>query len=124
MSKTIGILSGIVALSLAFGSSFLPGPGPDDDTDPPTPVVNDVVHDSFVLYEKLWRKHSADAAKKLESGELKTDKATWEFLAAGQEPARRIAFDELASKEQAYFKEAGEWSPEVHAKILRSYSSD
>lgn len=124
MSKTVGILSGILALSLAFGSSFMPGPGPDDDDDPPTPVVDDIVHESFVTYEKLWRKHAADTAKKLESGDLKTDKSTWEFLAAGQEPARRIAFDALASEEQEYFKKAGEWTPEAHAKLLRSYSSD
>ena len=123
MSKTIGILSGIVALSLAFGSSFMPGPDGGDDP-PPAPVTEDIVHSSFVTYEKLWRKHSADTAKKLEAGELKSDKETWEFLAAGQEPARRIAFDKLAAKEQEYFEKAGDWTPEVHAKILRSYSSD
>jgi len=123
VSKTIGIISGILALGLLFGPSLTPGPDPGPD-DPPAPVTKDVVHASFVTYEKLWRKHVADTAAKLESGELKTDKAAWEFLAAGQEPARQVAFDELASKEQAYFKKAGEWTPEVHAKLLRSYSSD
>jgi len=121
MSKLLGIISGILALGLMFGGSITPGP--DDDT-PAPPVVGDIVHDSFVTYEKLWRKHSADTAVKLESGDLKTDKATWEFLAAGQEPARRIAFDDLASKEQAYFKKSGNWTPEAHAKLLRSYASD
>ena len=122
MSKLLGIISGILALGLMFGGSITPGPGPDDPPGPP--VTEDAVHASFVTYEKLWRKHSADTAVKLESGDLKTDKATWEFLAAGQEPARRIAFDDLASKEQAYFKKSGNWTPEAHAKLLRSYASD
>jgi hypothetical protein len=119
MSKFVGIISGVLALWLLLGSPVTPVPKP-----PEPAVTSDVVRESFVLYEKLWRKHAADTAAKLEAGELKTDKATWEYLAAGQEPARRIAFDKLAAQEQEYFKKAGEWTPEVHAKLLRSYNSD
>ena len=122
MSKSIGIVSVILAFGLMFGSSFVPGPGPDDTTGPP--VTQDVVHTTFSTYDKLWRKHATDTAARLEAGDLKTEKETWDFLAAGQEPARRIAFDALAAKEQEYLKQAGVWTPEVHAKLLRSYSGD
>jgi len=108
-------LVGLVCFVLALGIVLVP----EQNVDPP--VDKDLVERSFDIYEELWRKHALDAADKLSSGELTSDTQAWEFLAAGQEPARRTAFEEIAQKEQAYFDERGGWSPEAHEALLRSY---
>lgn len=116
-SKVIGIVCGALAVMILLSSQKQPDPVP------PTPPVpeKDIVEQSFDIYEDLWRKHALAAADKLKTGELDTDQKAWEFLAAGQEPARKVAFDEIAQKEQAYFDERGGWSPEAHEALLRSY---
>jgi len=88
----------------------------------PPPVVLDLPGKAFASYEKLWRKHTQDAADKIASGTLKDEKSVWDFLAAGQEPARKVAFDELAKSEQDYFTKQGGWSAKAHEKLLRSYA--
>lgn len=77
---------------------------------------------AFATYEKLWRAHAQATADKLASGELKTEQEVWDFLAAGQEPARKAAFKDLAKSEQDYFNKQGGWSAKAHEKLLRSYA--
>jgi hypothetical protein len=79
-------------------------------------------HRAFEKQEALWRRHIADAADKLAAGELDTDQATLEFLAGGQEPARKVAFAEMAKYEQEQFQKAGGWSAKLHEEILRKYN--
>lgn len=114
-AKVIGAICGLLAVALLF----LPeGGGPDPE---PKPPAKDIVAESFTIYEDLWRKHAQNTADRIASGELTTDKEVWEYIATGQEPARRVAFDEIAKKEQEYFEKAGGWTPELHEELLRSY---
>ena len=114
MRTLIGIFS-LVAASVLL---LLPD---DVDFTPPTPK-NDSVTKSFNIYEDLWRKHAISAADKLASGEFTKDTEVWEYLAAGQEPARKAAFNDLAKAEQERFNAAGGWSAKLHEEILRSYA--
>jgi len=82
----------------------------------------DLAADAFKTYEQLWRVHQITTADKLASGELGTEQAVWEFQAAGQEPARKLAFEKLAKSEAEYFKTKGGWSKEAHESLLRSYT--
>ena len=63
-----------------------------------------------------------DISQLIEDSELKTEQEAWDFIAAGQEPARKAAFKELAKSEQDYFDKQGGWSAKAHEKLLRSYA--
>jgi hypothetical protein len=111
-SKYVGLICGVLGLLLLLwptGDSVIPVP----DKDLPAKA--------FDTYEKLWRKTAKDAADKLASGELDTEQKTWDYLAASQTPARKVAFDELAKSEQDYFTKNGGWSAKTHETLLRSY---
>ncbi len=114
MRQFIGLLCGVAAVLI-----LLIPDGTDGPTPPPT---TDAVAESFDIYEDLWRKHAVAAADKLASGEFTKDTEVWEYLAAGQAPARKAAFNDLAKAEQKKFDEAGGWSAELHEEILRSYA--
>lgn len=86
-----------------------------------SPLKADLAADAFRTYEQLWRLHQVATANKLASGELKTEQEVWDFQAAGQPLARKIAFEKLAEAEAAYFKSKGGWSKEAHEALLRSY---
>lgn len=118
-----GKFFGVICAGLAVLILLLPSDNDRPEPVPPKPPT-DIVEKSFDTYEQLWRTHALKTADKLESGELKTDKDTWEFIAAGQEPARKVAFDEIAKKEQEYFEENGGWTPELHAELLRGYGNE
>ena len=114
--RYLGLLSGF------FGLLLLLSPIQCDSAAfvPPHPVASP--KQVFATYEQLWRAHAQTAADKLASGEIKTEQETWDFLAAGQEPARKTAFKELAKSEQDYFVKQGGWSAKAHEKLLRSYA--
>jgi hypothetical protein len=115
-SRSIGFVCGVLGLLILLW----PQAGV---TPPPTPEVpRDLPAKAFVTYEQLWRKLAADAATKLANGELKTEQQVWDFLAKGQEPARRIAFEDLAKSEQDLFNKNGGWTKEAHEQLLRSYA--
>jgi hypothetical protein len=114
MRQFIGLLCGVAAVLILLI--------PDGTDDPKPPATGDSVAESFDIYEDLWRKHAVAAADKLASGEFTKDIEVWEYLAAGQEPARKAAFNDLAKSEQEKFNAAGEWSAELHEEILRSYA--
>lgn len=114
--RYLGLLSG------AFGLLLLIGPFQCDSTAfvPGTPVASP--KQVFATYEQLWRAHVQAAADKLASGDIKTEQEAWDFIAAGQEPARKAAFKDLAKSEQDYFVKQGGWSAKAHEKLLRSYA--
>lgn len=113
----IGILCGTAAVLLFLLPSGDNGQPP---VPPPSPR-NQMVSEAFDTYERLWIELSVQAAEKLERGELKTPEETWTFIASGQEPARKVAFDTIAKTEQE--KLGGDkWTPELHAEVLKSYS--
>lgn len=113
MSRVLGILCGIGCLAL-----FLVPTGPRPVNPQPS---NDIVSRAFDTYEQLWRKHAEIVANKITAGEIKNEKEAWELLAAGQEPARKLAFDEIARTEKETFDKSGGWAATTHAQILRSY---
>ena len=120
-SKQVGgLICGILGLLLFILPSDLDSVKPDPSPGPLS--VSTMPHRAFEKQEALWRKHIADAADKLASGELSTDAAAFEFLASGQEPARKIAFAEMAKYEQEQFQKAGGWSAKLHEEILRKYN--
>ena len=116
MRQLIGLLCGVAAIAILLI--------PDGGSDPTPPVVTDPVAKSFDIYEDLWRKHAVAAADKLASGEFTKATEVWEFLAAGQAPARKAAFMDLAKAEQNKFDAAGGWSAKLHEEILRSYENE
>lgn len=115
MRTLVGLFSLIAAVVLLLI--------PEDSVVPPLPKADSVTK-SFDIYEDLWRKHAVAAADKLKAGEFTKDTEVWEFLAAGQAPARKAAFSDLARAEQKKFDDAGGWSAEVHEEILRSYANE
>lgn len=112
----VGLICGVLGLALlAWPTGGPPKPRP-------TPVAEDLPAQAFDTYEALWRKLALEAAAKLDAGEFKTDREVWDFLAKGQEPMRKVAFEPLAKSEQEYFAKQGGWSAAAHAKLLRSYT--
>lgn len=114
--RYLGLLSG------SFGLLLLVLPLQCNSTTPVPAIPGDSPKQVFVIYERLWRAHAQTAADKLASGEVKTEQEIWDFLAAGQEPARKAAFNALAKSEQDYFIKQGGWSVKTHEKLLRSYA--
>ncbi len=114
-SRIVGLLCGIVFVILLISSR-----SQDKSNPTPTPET-DLVNKSFANYESLWRKYAVKAADNIAAGQLDSEKKIWDFLAAGQEPIRKAAFDELAKSEQDYFTKKGGWSLKAHEALLRSY---
>lgn len=112
-ARIIGLLCGLIGIGIIFY------PQPQEAE---APKQQDKVHEAFQTYEKLWREHTLNAAEKIKKGDLKTEQEIWDFLAAGQKPAREIAFEEIGKKEQEYFDKNGGWSLKNHEAVLRSYS--
>lgn len=117
-SAYVGLACGVAAVVL-----FLTPTG--NDTQPPTPAdevkASAEVTEAFNTYKRLWLDLNLKAAEKLDSGEFKTQEEVWNFVASGQEPARRIAFESIAKKEQEKLGD-GKWTPELHSSILKGYS--
>lgn len=115
-ARYVGLICGVL------GIFILLWPTGGSVTPPSPPVVEkDMPALAFDTYEKLWRKTASDAADKLASGQLDTEQKVWDFIAAAQAPARKVAFDELAKSEQDYFTKNGGWSAKTHETLLRSY---
>lgn len=116
-SAYVGLACGVAAVVL-----FLTPTG--NDPQPPTPNVvtaSKEVNEAFDTYKRLWVDLNLKAAEKLDSGEFKTQEEVWNFIASGQEPARRISFEPIAKSEQEKLGD-GKWTPELHSSILKGYS--
>ena len=100
-SYYLGVTCGVLGLVLLIW--------PATETVKPKPVAPDVVGKAF-------------DTDRIDAGEFTNDRDVWEFLAQGQEPARKIAFEEIAKSEQDYFNKQGGWSALAHSKMLRSYA--
>ena len=116
--KILGIACAVLGALVLWWPASLPGPGPA----PPKPI-NEVTK-AFDIYEDLWRKHAIDTADKIVAGDFEKDQDVWDYIAAAQAPARRVAFDDLAKAEAAYFESQGGWSLEAHEKLLRTYAQE
>lgn len=108
-----------------LGVLILWWPGPSAGLDPvkPNPKA-DLVSEAFDTYENLWRKHAIDTADKIAAGDFKTEKAVWDYIAAAQAPARRVAFNDIAKSEADHFKTQGGWSLKAHENLLRGYAKE
>ena len=116
MNLKIGVACGVAAVVLFLiptGSSTQP-PTPNDEL---KAVVE--VNEAFDTLKRLWLKHNLEAAEKLDDEELTTAEETWEFIASGQEAARKVAFKDIADKEQELLGD--EWASKTHSKILKGY---
>ena len=125
MKYLAGLICGLLVVVLLAGPAIQERIRPwlpDGKLAVPETLPLDAAGKAFAVYEKLWRKHIKDTADSLDAGNLDSEKAAGEFMAAGQAPARKIAFDEIAKAEQAYFVKNGGWSAKKHAALLRSYS--
>ena len=103
----------IAGLAVLFWPSG--GVGPD-----PGPKPSDMVSEAFDTLERLWRGHAVTSAGKLRSGEITSDVDLQKYIAAGMEPARKIAFDAISKAEQEALKDG--WTAEKHAAILEGYA--
>lgn len=116
MNKFFGVLCGVAVVVLLLIPT-------DGTIQPPTPnpTGNAEVNEAFDTYKRLWIDLNLKAAEKLDKGEFTTDTEVYDYLATGQEPARKIAFDSIAKKEQEALGD-GKWTPELHSTILKGYS--
>ena len=120
MNKSLlGLMCGVAAVVLLLiptgGSPQPPIPNPEEARTPAD------VLEAFSTYRRLWTELNLKAAAKLDSKEFTTDAQVYEFIASGQEPARRIAFDKIAKQEQSVLGD-GKWTPELHSILLKGYS--
>ena len=116
-SAYVGLACGVAAAVLFLTPTR-------NDTQPPTPnsiKASPEVNEAFDTYKRLWVDLNLKAAEKLNSGEFKTQEEVWNYLSSGQEPARRIAFESIAKKEQEQLGD-GKWTHELHSSILKGYS--
>jgi hypothetical protein len=120
MTKAFGVVCGIALVLLLLVPTGNPEPTPSPINATIISKSNDV-NQAFTTYKRLWVQLTQDAAAKLDSKEFTTEQEVWDFLASGQEPARKIAFDKVAAKEQKTFEDAGGWTPELHSSILKGY---
>ena len=111
---------GIVCAILGGLILWWPAPSPAPPPKPPKPLNH--VTAAFDVYEDLWRKHATDTANKIQAGKLETEQGVWDYIAAAQAPARRVAFKDIAKAESEYFESQGGWSLEAHEKLLREYA--
>ena len=123
MKTLIGVVCGVAAVAL-----FLIPTG--SNLQPPTPTdelrATAIADEAFDTYKRLWLKHNLDGAEKLDKGELTTAQEAWDFLASGQEAARKVAFKDIADKEESIIggvdDEGNEkWTAKEHSKILKGY---
>jgi hypothetical protein len=115
------ILLAIAAVVIMqFGTSKTPQP---DDTKPepePTPIV-DKSADAFQDYERLWRVAQGELARKLRSGDIKTEPQATEWFGRANNEALKAAFTPLVEAEHERF--GGEkWTAEQHAKQAEEYA--
>lgn len=123
-SPFFGIICGALGVLVLLWSGNSPEVDPRPPAPGPTPQPSrDLVVASFDLYERLWRETAAQTADKLERGELSSEAAAWQFIADRQGDIRKQAFEQIAQREQKFFTDAGGWSAQNHAKLLRSYTN-
>lgn len=112
---------GAVVLWNTFGGSS-PTPKPSPDRDQPTPVV-DRSAKAFRDYERLWRLAQGELARKLRSGDIKTEPQATEWFSRANNEALKTAFGPLAEAEYGRF--GGEkWTSEKHAEQAEEYATD
>lgn len=93
-----------------------PQPGPD-----PAPVV-DHSNQAFADYQRLWRLAQGELAKKLLSGDIKTEPQATEWFSRANNEALKTAFTPLVDAEYQRF--GGEkWTADEHAKQAQEYAN-
>ncbi len=111
---------GAVLLWNTFGGSSPTPPEPSPDRDQPTPIV-DQSEQAFKDYERLWRVAQGERARKLRSGDIKTEPQATEWFSRANNEALKTAFKPLAEAEYERF--GGEkWTAEKHAEQAEEYA--
>lgn len=112
---------GAALLWNTFGGSS-PKPEPSPDRDQPAPIV-DKSEQSFRDYERLWRIAQGELARKLRSGDIKTETQATEWFSRANNEALKTAFKPLADAEYERF--GGEkWTAEGHAEQAEEYATN
>lgn len=115
----------LVVGGLLLWNTFKPAdttPKPDDVKPEPTPVV-DRSEQAFRDYERLWRLAQGELARKLRSGDIKTEPQATEWFSRANNEALKTAFSPLAEAEYERF--GGEkWTAEKHAEQAEEYATD
>lgn len=97
-------------------SDSQPQPGPD-----PAPIT-DRSNQAFEDYQRLWRLAQGELAKKLRSGDIKTEPQATEWFSRANNEALKTAFTPLVEAEYQRF--GGEkWTAGEHAKQAQEYAS-
>lgn len=116
MSKTplafiaIGLIGGLLLLVGGKGPS--PGPGPDR---------GDTVSAVFDAQESAFRRLSGERAKALRAGQITSEKASADWMAAKYLPESDAAWSKLLTAEAAAF--GGEkWTAEKEAAVIERYA--
>lgn len=124
MNKTLlGLMCGVaVVVLLLIPTSSGPQPPIPNPVDPTEAKTPPEVLNAFSTYRRLWMDLNQKAAAKLDSGEFTTQQQVWDFIASGQEPARRIAFEKIAKHEQEVLGD-GKWTPQLHSELLKQYGA-
>lgn len=119
ISWIVLVVGGLLLWNQFSGNS--PAPKPDDVTPDPAPVV-DKSEQAFRDYERLWRIAQGELARKLRSGDIRTETQATEWFSRANNEALKTAFKPLADAEYERF--GGEkWTAESHAKQAEEYAS-
>jgi hypothetical protein len=104
-----GLIGGLLLLN---GGKDAPGPGPN---------LSDAVSEVFDTQETAFRRLSGERAKALRAGELTTEKASADWMAAKFLPESDAAWATLLTAEAAAF--GGEqWTAEKEAATIERYA--
>jgi len=104
-----GLLGGLLLL---FGGGGSPGPGPD---------LSDSVSAVFNAQESAFRRLSGERAKALRAGEITSEKASADWMAAKYLPESDAAWAKLLTAEAAAFG-GKQWTAEKEAAVIERYS--
>jgi len=106
-----GILGGLL-LIFGGGGGSTPGPGPDR---------SDVVAEVFRTQESAFRRLSGERAKALRAGEIGSEKASADWMAATYLPESDAAWLKLLTAEASAFG-GKNWTAEKEAATIERYA--
>jgi len=105
-------IAGGLLLMFGGGGGLTPGPGPN---------LSDAVSEVFDTQETAFRRLSGERAKALRAGELTSEKASADWMAAKFLPESDAAWATLLTAEAAAF--GGEkWTAEKEAATIERYA--
>lgn len=122
-ASILPLAAAAVAVWLLLSGGGVQPPGPEPGPEPEPAPVTDPVGTAFSEHERLWRLAAGDLAKRLRSGEVKSEAAATEWFGAANREAQKRAFTPLVEAEYEQFG-GDKWTAEKHAAALEGYANE